>query len=118
MDCYHECIDVQLQLAPRESLRARCIYILGLSQQRARVEQGLGKSLMIFTFVYITCLPLAYACLRNFSHVNSSQRVDYVLAHTDLASHVEKSFIRSEMLGSDHCPLGVVINTDLFGNKQ
>lgn len=42
------------------------------------------------------------------------QRVDYVLAHSDLVAHVEKSFIRKEVLGSDHCPHGVVINTDLF----
>lgn len=40
---------------------------------------------------------------------NKGWRVDYVLAHAALEQHVEKAFIRKEMLGSDHCPVGVMV---------
>ena len=38
---------------------------------------------------------------------NVGWRIDYVLASKDLESKIKKAFILNEVMGSDHCPLGI-----------
>lgn len=42
---------------------------------------------------------------------NVGWRIDYVLASKSITSHIKKAFILQNVLGSDHCPVG--IKTDL-----
>jgi len=70
----------------------------------------------------ISC-PLPYlacgTCLRGllqsyrFScrQKNLGWRIDYALVSKDLASSVVDAFIRPDLLGSDHVPIGVVVDS-------
>jgi exodeoxyribonuclease-3 len=40
---------------------------------------------------------------------NIGWRLDYFLISVALRPRLESAFIRSEILGSDHCPVGMVI---------
>ena len=40
---------------------------------------------------------------------NVGWRIDYVLASTELKNNIEDSFILPEVIGSDHCPVGVTM---------
>lgn len=40
---------------------------------------------------------------------NVGWRIDYHFISTDLRDHLEEAFILPEVLGSDHCPVGVVL---------
>lgn len=42
---------------------------------------------------------------------NVGWRIDYFLVSKSLISKVKKSFILNETLGSDHCPVGIVLDT-------
>ena len=50
----------------------------------------------------------------NLREQNKGWRVDYCLVHKDLRKFVVKSFNRTEMLGSDHCPVGILVEMQLF----
>jgi len=41
---------------------------------------------------------------------NIGWRLDYVLASDKLMDRVKDSFILNEYMGSDHCPVGVILN--------
>ena len=41
---------------------------------------------------------------------NVGWRIDYVLASPGAARRVEDAFIWPEMMGSDHCPVGVDVS--------
>ena len=41
---------------------------------------------------------------------NVGWRIDYVLASPGAAKRVENAFIQPEVLGSDHCPVGVDVS--------
>ena len=41
---------------------------------------------------------------------NIGWRLDYVLASNRLMERIEDSFILNEYMGSDHCPVGVILN--------
>jgi exodeoxyribonuclease-3 len=38
---------------------------------------------------------------------NIGWRIDYVMASKDIASQVSNAFIESDVMGSDHCPVGI-----------
>lgn len=40
---------------------------------------------------------------------NAGWRIDYVLVKDALIDRVEDSFIRTDVLGSDHCPVGIIL---------
>ncbi|TPV94783.1 MAG: exodeoxyribonuclease III [Myxococcales bacterium FL481] len=46
---------------------------------------------------------------------NVGWRIDYVLASPNLRPFLRGAFIRREILGSDHCPVGVDLEADVFG---
>ncbi len=41
---------------------------------------------------------------------NVGWRIDYFLVSEDYTDHVRDAFIESEIYGSDHCPVGILIN--------
>jgi exodeoxyribonuclease III len=43
---------------------------------------------------------------------NVGWRIDYVLISAALRPQLERSFIRHEVMGSDHCPVGIQISID------
>jgi exodeoxyribonuclease-3 len=43
---------------------------------------------------------------------NVGWRIDYVCASRRLAPKVRETFIRSKIMGSDHCPVGIVLEED------
>lgn len=54
--------------------------------------------------------PGAYTWWSNFAGArgkNIGWRIDYFLVSSSLASRLENAFIRPEIMGSDHCPVGV-----------
>jgi len=40
-------------------------------------------------------------------------RLDYFVVNKDFYTFVHKSFIRKDVLGSDHCPIGVLLNKEI-----
>jgi exodeoxyribonuclease-3 len=46
---------------------------------------------------------------------NIGWRIDYVLASEAATRHVRASFHRPRVTGSDHCPIGVDLDTGVFG---
>ena len=56
--------------------------------------------------------PGAYTWWSNFSHArerNIGWRIDYFLVSASLVPCLESAFIRPEVRGSDHCPVGIGI---------
>lgn len=43
---------------------------------------------------------------------NVGWRIDYFFVSEDLLPSVKKAFIMPEVMGSDHCPIGIVLKTD------
>ena len=43
---------------------------------------------------------------------NVGWRLDYFFVSNNLLSSVSKAFIMPEVMGSDHCPLGIILETD------
>jgi exodeoxyribonuclease-3 len=43
-------------------------------------------------------------------------RIDYFYVTEKLKDEVKSAFILKEVLGSDHCPVGIEVNSDLFSN--
>ena len=43
---------------------------------------------------------------------NVGWRLDYFLVSEDLMPSVSKAFIMPEVMGSDHCPVGIILKTD------
>ena len=41
---------------------------------------------------------------------NIGWRLDYFFVNKEFIDHVENAFILSDVLGSDHCPVGIDIN--------
>ena len=41
---------------------------------------------------------------------NAGWRIDYFLVSNRLADHVRDSVIHSQVLGSDHCPIGLELD--------
>lgn len=54
----------------------------------------------------------------NLREKNKGWRVDYCLVHDKLMPHFKKSFNRTEMLGSDHCPIGVLMERSLLFDEK
>jgi exodeoxyribonuclease-3 len=42
---------------------------------------------------------------------NVGWRIDYFCASSELKDKIVDAFIRPEVMGSDHCPIGIVVNT-------
>jgi exodeoxyribonuclease III len=53
---------------------------------------------------YTWWTPFAKARERNIGW-----RIDYFMVSQVLKKHIKDAFIRSEVLGSDHCPIGIII---------
>ncbi len=45
---------------------------------------------------------------------NVGWRIDYFFISENLKDDVKSAFIMSEIMGSDHCPVGIEISADLF----
>lgn len=48
---------------------------------------------------------------------NIGWRIDYVLASPEADRHIRAAFIQREVVGSDHCPVGVDIDDEVVGPK-
>lgn len=48
---------------------------------------------------------------------NAGWRIDYFLTSKRLSSNIQEAFIDSEILGSDHCPVGVELNLSVTQDK-
>jgi exodeoxyribonuclease-3 len=48
---------------------------------------------------------------------NIGWRLDYVLASPAAMKFVESAFILPEVMGSDHCPIGVDVRPEIFGDR-
>ncbi|MSU33906.1 MAG: exodeoxyribonuclease III [Pedosphaera sp.] len=46
---------------------------------------------------------------------NVGWRIDYFLCSSSLRPRLRKAFIRTDILGSDHCPVGVILDGDGVG---
>ena len=46
---------------------------------------------------------------------NVGWRIDYVLASPAAMKFVSDAFIQPDVMGSDHCPLGVDVELGIFG---
>jgi len=46
---------------------------------------------------------------------NIGWRIDYVMASPNAMKFVQDAFIHPEVMGSDHCPLGVDVDPEIFG---
>ncbi|MBK7951908.1 MAG: exodeoxyribonuclease III [Deltaproteobacteria bacterium] len=46
---------------------------------------------------------------------NIGWRIDYVLASPSAMEHVRHAFIHPQVMGSDHCPIGVEVDPAIFG---
>jgi exodeoxyribonuclease-3 len=40
---------------------------------------------------------------------NVGWRIDYFLVSEKLVPHVKDAFIQADVMGSDHCPLGIIL---------
>ncbi len=40
---------------------------------------------------------------------NVGWRIDYFFVNQEFISHIKKAFIMKDILGSDHCPVGIEI---------
>jgi exodeoxyribonuclease-3 len=45
---------------------------------------------------------------------NAGWRIDYFFASTDFMPYVKRAFIRQDVLGSDHCPVGIEVDDSVF----
>jgi exodeoxyribonuclease-3 len=45
---------------------------------------------------------------------NVGWRIDYFLASRSLLSSIEDAFILNQVMGSDHCPIGVALNLNEY----
>ena len=43
---------------------------------------------------------------------NVGWRIDYFFASRQIMSRVEDSYIMSDVMGSDHCPIGIELNSE------
>ena len=43
---------------------------------------------------------------------NIGWRIDYFFAHTSLKNNIKDAFIQQKILGSDHCPVGIIFSLD------
>jgi exodeoxyribonuclease-3 len=49
---------------------------------------------------------------------NVGWRLDYVFASDGLMPYVEDAFIQPRVMGSDHCPVGIVLKDEVLGDSQ
>eukprot|EP01132_Coremiostelium_polycephalum_P001556 gene1556-1974_t len=47
---------------------------------------------------------------RNARKTNAGWRLDYFVVPTDFMSNIKSPFVRSNVLGSDHCPIGILVD--------
>jgi exodeoxyribonuclease-3 len=73
------------------------------------VEAGFVDTLRMFypteKGLYTWWSPFAGSRARNVGW-----RIDYICVSQALQQHVKEAFIRPEVLGSDHCPVGIVLD--------
>lgn len=48
---------------------------------------------------------------------NKGWRIDYVFLDSSLEQHLKDAFILSEVMGSDHCPVGVSLDHKLLSSE-
>ena len=85
----------------------------GYTQQEIDGFKKLTKLGFIDSFRYLYPEEIAYTYwnyMFNARARNVGWRIDYFIISKDLLERVEDSFILTEIMGSDHCPIGLTIN--------
>ncbi len=49
---------------------------------------------------------------------NVGWRIDYVMASPAAMKFVRRAFIRPDVMGSDHCPIGIDVDPAIFGDSD
>ncbi len=82
-------------------------------QERGKLDELLNAG-FIDTFRYLhPDTTGAYTWWNYKFHARSTNagwRIDYFLVTTDLADKIEGAYIYDEVMGSDHCPIGLVLD--------
>ena len=81
--------------------------------ERAWMDELLDKRGYIDTFRHFNKDPENYTWWTyrfGARNRNIGWRIDYVLITPDLLDNLESAFIRSDVMGSDHCPVGITLN--------
>lgn len=82
-------------------------------QERAKMEELLQSGFVdSFRHLYpeMTGAYTWWSYKYNSRANNTGWRIDYFLASQDLADHIEDSLIYPEVSGSDHCPIGLLLD--------
>ncbi len=84
----------------------------GFTPQERKSFDALLQEGFIDTFRFLHPKAIAYSWWSyrfNARARNIGWRIDYVVVSKELADNIQEAFILSEVLGSDHCPIGVKI---------
>jgi exodeoxyribonuclease-3 len=87
-----------------------------LPEERAEFERWIAAG-WVDTFRRFESSPGHYTWWSQRAGVrakNVGWRIDYVLASASVLPFVRRAFIRSEVRGSDHCPVGVDLDPEAF----
>lgn len=82
-------------------------------QERSSMEKLLATGLTdSFRYLYPdkTEAYTWWSYMRRARSRNAGWRIDYFLVSDSLAPHIKESIIYEDVLGSDHCPIGLVID--------
>lgn len=82
-----------------------------LPEERAWMDRWLGKG-YVDTFRQFNTAPQQYTwwdMLTRARERNVGWRIDYFIASKELAPCVENAWIEPQVMGSDHCPVGVTL---------
>ena len=82
-------------------------------QERAKMEELLQSGFVdSFRHLYpeMTGAYTWWSYKYNSRANNTGWRIDYFLTSQDLADHIEDSLIYPEVSGSDHCPIGLLLD--------
>lgn len=86
--------------------------IMFLPEERKQIDNILSKE-FIDTFRHFNKEPGNYTWwpyYRDARKRNLGWRIDYIFVPKNIIKRVKKAFILSDVLGSDHCPIGIEIN--------
>lgn len=80
-------------------------------EERADIAKFLETGLIdTFRLLYPETIKYSWWSYRTFGRDrNVGWRIDYFLASEGLKKNIKKAFILDEVLGSDHCPVGIIV---------
>ncbi len=82
-------------------------------EERAQITQLLASGFVdTFRFLHPDTIGAYswWSYFRNARATNAGWRIDYFIASARLAPHIAEAFICADILGSDHCSVGLTLN--------